>query len=199
MCLRGRLSLQIIDILSRANAWTLEMNASTDGTIGPSHSNVLEPTLCTKLLHSHALRPLEQCLCVTMMAYHLDAFPKKPLQPLTRESLHRPTLPSPDYPSGDVDVDKCLLWVAVILEMTKDSSISTLFDSYRRQWNLLDRIFDHTPSTRSWSWVQRCLEVLLWSSWFAERAETAWKHALILWQRKQGVVLSDGVPILKSL
>lgn len=191
MCLRGHLSLQMIDIVSHANAWTLEMNALTDDTIGPSRSNVMEPTLCAKLLQNKTLRPLEQCLCVAVMAYHLDAFPKKPLQPLTWESLHRPTVVSPRYPSGDGEVDNCLLWIAVISEMTKGSSVSTLFDGYRRQWNLLDRIFNQKPLARKWSWVQSSLEVLLWSFWFAERAETSWKHALIVWRRKTGVGFGD--------
>ena len=167
------------------------MNALTDGTIGPSHSNVMEPTICAKLLQNKTLRPLEQCLSVAIIAYHLDAFPKKLLQPLTWETLHHPTVVSPPYPSGDDEVDNCLLWIAVILEMTKDSSVSTLFDGYRRQWNLLDRIFNQEPLARRWTWVQSRLEVRLWSFWFAERAETSWKHALVVWRRKRSVGCDD--------
>ena len=129
------------------------MGALSDDTIGPSQSNVTEPTRCAKLLQNNTLWPLEQCLYVETVAYHLEAFPKKPLQPLTVESLQGPGVSSLRYPSGDGEVDKCLLWIAVILEMTKDSSVSTIFNSYRRQWNLLNRIFGHEPSAHIWSWV----------------------------------------------
>ena len=174
----------MIDLLSRAHAWTLEMK-SADETVGPSHSNTMEPNICAKLLQNSALRPLEQSICVAVMAYHLDAFPKKPLQPLTWYGLHHPSLPGPAYPSKDIEVNDCLLWVAVILEMTKDSSVSTLFDVYRCQWSFPDRIFDHEPSASNWSWVQSHLDGFLWSPSFALRAETAWKHANTAWHSKQ--------------
>ena len=113
LCLNGFFSLQMIEILSRARAWTLEMNVEADHTVAPGHSNTMEPSICARLLHNNSLRPLEQCLCVALIAYHLDAFPKKPLQPLTRYSLQRPSVVTPVYPSADSATNHCLLWIAI--------------------------------------------------------------------------------------
>ena len=191
LCLAGCFSMQMIDILSRALAWTLEMNVEADHTVGPGHSNTMEPSICAKLLHNSSLRPLEQPLCVALIAYHLDAFPKKPLQPLTRYSLQRPTVVRPVYPSADSQTDHCLLWIAVVVEMTKNSSVHTLFDDYRRQWNLQDQIFDAEPSAHDWSWVQTHLETFFWSPHFAERAETCWMEANLCWQVIDGMTRMD--------
>jgi hypothetical protein len=135
-------------------------------------------TKLIRILGSSRLKVTERFICIGVLAYIVSSDGSADQIERTPHGLEDHTVKMEQFCSNLDVSDSRYLWVAVMISISSDSTMSPL----PNRWLLLDHVMDLEYCVYRWKKVLTVLHRYFWENALDRRGEASWKAG---WERKQ--------------
>lgn len=184
-------SIATIELLHDVSEWKqryVGLSARKQSARARYQEGINLATRFIKIFGSSGLKLTERCICIGVFAYVVSSDGSADQIERTSHGLEDHTVGMKQFCSNLDISDSQYLWVAVIISISSDSTLSPL----PNRLLLLDRVIDSEHyATWTWEKVLSVLHKYFWEDALDMRGKASWKTG---WVRKKLRRLAEGIP-----